>query len=134
LINKQIFATCSAIAVQNDEYYLFGERKDGQGWCFPGGKQEKETIEECALRELEEEFDIKRVKLKKIGRLISKAVVKGEIRIVNPMLFHTFFLEDEIKFNTNEYNQFKWIKLDEIDRYRIFAPTKSAIDKLIENL
>jgi mutator protein MutT len=58
---KEIEAVCAVI--ERDGKFLITKRMEhspmGHCWEFPGGKREKgETIEECAVRECQEEIDV----------------------------------------------------------------------------
>ncbi len=60
----------TGIAVIQDNKLLLGYRTDGQGWSLAGGKQEgSESLEECALRELYEEFGLKSDSLEYLGQV-----------------------------------------------------------------
>jgi 8-oxo-dGTP diphosphatase len=58
------------VIVKNGDQVLLGKRKNAHGegdWCFPGGHLEfKESIEDCARREVLEETGIK-IKNLKLG-------------------------------------------------------------------
>lgn len=57
-MNKRISAR--AIIIENEKIFLMFRRKNGRSfYAFPGGKKENgESLEECVVRELEEELGI----------------------------------------------------------------------------
>lgn len=52
-------AGCGLMIINEENKVLLGNRSDGQGWSFCGGKlEENETLKECIIRETKEEFGL----------------------------------------------------------------------------
>jgi len=94
-------------------------------WEFPGGKQKAgETLEQCLIREIAEELNIK-IRVDK--KLMSILHTYDHVQITLHVFLCTF-LEGmpEIKGVQN----WKWIDLLEIDHYDFIEADKRVIQKL----
>ncbi|MBF8982509.1 NUDIX domain-containing protein [Lutibacter sp. B2] len=133
-MEKEYLSASTGIAVIKNKKVLLGDRKDGQGWCLAGGKQEPgETLEECAYRELEEEFGLRAKELKYVGKVFSEAVVKGTVKKVSPSIYICDEFEGEIKLQESEMLSYQWIDLKEALKIEnIFLPSKEAIKKILK--
>jgi len=95
---------------------LIDKRKPGGAfgglWEFPGGKKEVgETIEDCIKREVLEELGIEVVVEE---HLITIDHNYSEIR-VTLYVYHCRYLRGIVK--AIECDEFRWVTLDEIDRF-----------------
>ncbi|MCT4595801.1 MAG: NUDIX domain-containing protein [Anaeromicrobium sp.] len=124
---------CTGVVVKKDNYILLGERCDDQGWSLAGGKQEKnETLEGCAKRELKEEFGIDSLELKYLGKVYSKAMVKGVERKVSPTIYLCERFKGEINIDLREFKNYKWVHINDVLNIRnLFLPSKEGIKLLI---
>lgn len=90
-------------------------------WEFPGGKQEPgETLEECLIRECQEELDV---------TLEVKDVFMDVIHEYPDITVHLTFFNAEIASGIPqliEHNDIKWISVEEIPRYK-FCPADTEI-------
>lgn len=90
-------------------------------WEFPGGKQEPgETLEECLIRECQEELDV---------TLEVKDVFMDVIHEYPDIMVHLTFFNAEIASGIPqliEHNDIKWISVEEIPRYK-FCPADTEI-------
>ncbi|PAB58726.1 NUDIX domain-containing protein [Anaeromicrobium sediminis] len=124
---------CTGVVVIKDNHILLGERCDDQGWSLAGGKQEKnETLEECAKRELKEEFGIDSLKLKYLGKVYSKAMVKGVEKKVSPSIYVCETFKGQIKLDLREFKDYKWVHINNaLNIENLFLPSREGI-KLLE--
>lgn len=118
------------VAVLSDNKVLMGKRISSLGdgtWSFAGGHLEfRETFEECARRELEEETSLIAESLK-VGPWISTIVENKH---------YISFLVKVLKFSgklcLNEPNKcecWEWFSLDNLPS-PLFPPTKQFIEKI----
>ena len=108
---------------------LIDKRRSGGSfgglWEFPGGKKEAgETIEDCIKREVLEELGIE-VALEK--HLITIEYNYSEIR-VKLHVYHCRYLRGILK--AIECDEFRWVTLDEIDRFTFPEANEQIITAL----
>jgi len=121
--------TVAAGIIENDCEILIARRR-GDGlvgglWEFPGGKQEDgETIEECLIREIKEEFDL----------IISTCGIIGESTYTYA---HGSFKLVGIKAKSKSRNiklsvhdESAWVKSSELNNYE-FAPADIPLVKIV---
>lgn len=126
----------TGIAVIKDNKLLLGFRSDGQGWSLAGGKQESnESLEECANRELFEEFNIKSNELKYLGQVKSKAIVNRKKQVVQPHIYVCNDFIGDVKVNRDEMLNYMWVNLNMAPNLpKLFPPTEKAIKLLMDNV
>ena len=138
----KVFKNCSGVVLYNQKNnsIYFGERADGQGWSFFGGKQEEgETLTETAVRETFEECGVKLIvsDLHTVGIASSIAKIRQTNSLVMTNIYFAYVNDVELKSN-GEMKQFKEVKLDDlqffIDNYKLFGPTKSALTMFIDKI
>ena len=138
----KVFKNCSGVVLYNQKNnsIYFGERADGQGWSFFGGKQEEgETLTETAVRETFEECGVKLIvsDLHTVGIASSIAKIRQANSLVMTNIYFAYVNDVELKSN-GEMKQFKEVKLDDlqffIDNYKLFGPTKSALTMFIDKI
>ncbi|WP_026476551.1 NUDIX domain-containing protein [Alkaliphilus transvaalensis] len=124
---------CSGIAVIKDDKILIGLRSDGQGWCIAGGKQEAwETNEECAYRELREEFGLIAKELQYIGTVKSVVKEKGQVISVEPSIYVCRNFYGDLVISRREFLEYHWCNLDRVlEVENLFPPSKEAIKLLL---
>lgn len=115
---------------------LLGKRTDHQGWSIAGGKQEPgETMKDCALREMQEEFGIcadpKDVYY--CGKIFARARVKGREAMVISDTYR-YDVEDgsllEITPQPEEMVVVKWFSFEEFALLgKIFEPSLASLNK-----
>ena len=94
-------------------------------WEFPGGKKEAgETIENCIKREVLEELGIE-VAVEK--HLITIEYNYSEIRLILHV-YHCRYLRGILK--AIECDEFRWVTLDEIDRFTFPEANEQIITAL----
>lgn len=127
-----MFDRATGVAVIKNNKVLLGLRTDGQGWSLAGGKmEESESVEQCAKRELFEEFNLTANKLEYIGQVSSQAIIRGVTCQVKPHIFICNEFSGEIKLRLEEMIEYKWFDLSEVKNIEnIFPPSKEAL-KLI---
>lgn len=130
-----MFDRATGVAVIKNNKVLLGLRTDGQGWSLAGGKMEEgESVEQCAKRELFEEFNLTANKLEYIGQVSSQAIIRGVTCQVKPHIFICNEFSGEIKLRLEEMIEYKWFDLSEVKNIEnIFPPSKEAL-KLISSL
>ena len=108
---------------------LIDKRRSGGSfgglWEFPGGKKEAgETIENCIKREVLEELGIE-VAVEK--HLITIEYNYSEIRLILHV-YHCRYLRGILK--AIECDEFRWVTLDEIDRFTFPEANEQIITAL----
>lgn len=127
-----------AIIIDGDEVLLMFRRKIKDGivneyYAIPGGgKEENETIEECVIREIKEEFNLdievkeylgKVEDDKNIGHIYNTKIVGGTFKLGG----------EELDHNTEDnYYEVQRVKLSEIENINLFEENKALIRKAIE--
>ena len=127
-----------AIIIDGDEVLLMFRRKIKDGivneyYAIPGGgKEENETIEECVIREIKEEFNLdidvkeylgKVEDYKNIGHIYNTKIVGGTFKLGG----------EELDHNTEDnYYEVQRVKLTEIENINLFEENKALIRKAIE--
>ena len=129
-----------AIIIENDEVLLMFRRRLENNilkeyYAIPGGKQEiGETVEECVIRELKEEFSIDIEVLnylgtveddRNIGYVYHCKKLKGNLKLGG---------EELEECNPDNYYEIRCVKLSEIDNIELLPENKFLIKKAIEEL
>jgi A/G-specific adenine glycosylase len=101
----------------------------GSLWEFPGGKKERgETLKDCLHREIMEELGIQIRILGKLTR-IRHAYTHFKITL------HVYQCRyGHGTLHLHACDDFRWIRLDEINRYAFPAADKKVIELLIERM
>jgi len=115
----------TAALIWNQDKFMICQRpankERGLLWEFPGGKlEEGETLEECLIRECQEELGIK-IKVKDI---FMEATHQYPDITIHLTVFNAEIENGEIK--KIEHNDIQWISNYEIDDYR-FCPADIEI-------
>ena len=98
----------------------------GGFWEFPGGKiEKKETLENCLLRELDEELKIK----VKIVRYLGENTHEYETFTILLKAYLCDFIEGE--FTLIDHDEIKWVTIIELSNYPL-APADIPFLKLLE--
>ena len=103
-----------------------GDEKKLGHWEFPGGKlKQYENIFKCVSREIEEELSIKVQPVKEIYRyeFLNYILVFIECILTNP----------EQQIILNEHVEYKWIQIQEINKYNFVPGDLKFVEYLIEN-
>lgn len=131
---QPIFTECTGVAVIKDKRILLGLRADGQGWSLAGGKREpNETMEQCALRELEEEFNLRAEALSFLGTVNAEARVKGEVALVQPRIYSCESFDGEVKASEQEFIQYGWFTIEEaLKLVPLFPPSEQGLKLLLK--
>ncbi|KKR81451.1 MAG: Nudix family hydrolase [Candidatus Daviesbacteria bacterium GW2011_GWA1_41_61] len=140
-IKKELSAGGVLFKEVDGEYYVAVIHRSKQNdWTLPKGHVEPgESLEDTALREVEEETNNKAVVLKKIGSF-SYSVEDKEKDITYKRTVHWFLMkskgDNSHKLNF-ETDQVRWLKVDEDFSFMNYANDKSILGqgiKLINNL
>lgn len=117
-MEKVILAAGGVVQNENGELLLMFRKKH---WDLPKGKMDKdESIEECAVREVEEETGLTNVK---IGRFIDETLHQyeedGELVTKKTAWFHmTASSTDQLVPQTDEQiEELRWVKATELQPY-----------------
>ncbi|NUJ97506.1 NUDIX domain-containing protein [Candidatus Gracilibacteria bacterium] len=127
----------TAVFVRNNGKILLGKRKSTHGdgkWCLPGGLLEfGESIEDCAIRETKEEFnvDIKNLKFLGIGNDVTK-----DKHYVTIFIFADYLSGDIDISIFDEFYEWVWVKLDNFPNNKFYILENFLIKNfaLIEKL
>ncbi|MBQ7994629.1 MAG: 8-oxo-dGTP diphosphatase [Bacilli bacterium] len=123
----KIILTTMTMVYKDDGTFLVQNRvkNDWPGLNFPGGHvEENESIEDSAIREIEEETGLKISELENVGSFEWNLLDKKERHLC--ILFRTNKFEGELK-SSKEGNVF-FIKKEEVPNY----PLSTDFDKLLE--
>lgn len=119
------------VVVINDGKVLLGKRKGAHGvgdWSFAGGHLElKESVEECAKRELEEETGLKALSLK-LGPW-TEDVIENDKHYVTLFVFVNAFEGEPKLLEPNKCEGWKWFDWKNLPS-PLFLPIKSLIAKV----
>ena len=122
----------AVVLTDNERKILIGKRPEGKDlagyWEFPGGKLEAgETIEECIVREIYEELNV-RCEVGNFIMDVAKVYPHGEF------IIKVFFgkISDVENLKANVHQELKWVSKEELKDY-VFPPADAEIiDYLIE--
>lgn len=127
--NSRFGVRVSGIIYNKDKTKIFMQRQgDHDFYMFPGGRVELLEDSQCAIkRELKEELNIEEeVELAYIGESFIE-FPKGKYHEIG-FFYKLVIDEDKYKYYDNEYDsldlnegksKYKWLKLDELDNYKI---------------
>lgn len=123
----KIFTNCFLVKTNNQGVFsevCLGMKKRGFGqgmWNGSGGKpKEDESVEQAALREIQEEFGVSSVKLEKRGEIIF-ALLKEEMNV----LMHTFLATNwEGKPVETEEMKPQWFQINNVPYEEMWASDK----------
>ena len=129
------------IMIKKDNKILLGHRsrktQDTGGiyepdtWTFPGGKQDyKETIFECAIREVQEETNLLISNMKVFS-------VSDDIQVDRHFVTIQVIAENydgELKvMEPDKIDEWKWFSLDNLPD-NLYSPTKKFIDNYLKEM
>ena len=123
----------TTLVFNNKNELLLNLRSDTNTWGIPGGSKElKETLEECAIRELKEETNINVNDLELITVLSGKEYYfkypnEDELDCVIA-LYKVLNYEGKLNINDGESKQLKFFSLDNLPELESRA--KAIIDKI----
>jgi len=108
---------------------LLGKRKNSHGkgcWCFPGGHLEfNEEIENCAIREVEEETGIKIKNLKRVT--FTNDIFKKENKHYVTLFLVADYLSGKVRLKEPEKcEKWKWFKWNKLPS-PLFLPIKNLL-------
>ncbi|MGY3805284.1 (deoxy)nucleoside triphosphate pyrophosphohydrolase [Pigmentibacter ruber] len=101
--------TVVAALIENQGFYFVAQRAKGQKlegfWEFPGGKLEKnESIEQCIIREIKEELNIKIVP----KNIFSETIYEYEFGKIKLIGVISDIVEGNLELRV--HSQYKWLK------------------------
>lgn len=116
----------TAIIVDEEGKILIGQRPEGKAlpglWEFPGGKlEEGETIEQCIIREIYEELNVKCL----VGDFlltVSKEYEHGDFQL----MVYLAKIVDIQNLKANVHQKLLWVTPKEMDNYE-FPPADVEI-------
>ncbi len=123
----------TAIITDDKGRILIGQRPEGKAlaglWEFPGGKQEEgETVEQCIIREIREELDVRCV----VGDYImsvSKAYPHGEFKL----MVYLARIQDVENLKALVHQDLRWVSAAELKDYEFPPADVDIIAYLQEN-
>lgn len=126
---KKAIEVAAAILMQGDKFLItkrLATSPMGHCWEFPGGKIEKgETVEECIIRECQEEIDVTVVPLRRIKDLWYD-YAHGRV--------HIYFVLCELVSGTLravECSDFRWIQAHEFSKFEFPPADVGVIEELM---
>lgn len=120
--------TSAAVIVLQDGKILTGKRRDGNGFCGPGGHiEDGESPEQAARRELAEEFNITAKNLIPLGALDGLPPEFGV-----PFIFLCDEYEGTPKCDGVEMQDEAFLGIDELNELPLFEPFARSVSHLLE--
>jgi 8-oxo-dGTP diphosphatase len=125
---KNMLVVCAAI-IHKDNKVLIAQRKEGDThallWEFPGGKvEEGESPEESIVREINEELDIN-ISADNVFDVVHHKYEKRNIILI---VYNCTYLSGDPK--AIECNDFKWIDIKEMNKFKFVAADNNIVNKL----
>jgi 8-oxo-dGTP diphosphatase len=122
----------TAAIIEKDNRLLIAQREGGSHmeykWEFPGGKLEPgETPEECIVREIKEELDMK-IEVLDIYKVVQFKYMEKDILL---LAYKCRLLEGEGK--TIECNDFRWVKRDELNNFDFVPADVAIVEKILKD-
>lgn len=122
----------TAAIIEKDDRILIAQREGGSHmeykWEFPGGKLEPgETPEECIVREIKEELDMK-IEVLDIYKVVQFKYMEKDILL---LAYKCRLLEGEGK--TIECNDFRWVKRDELNNFDFVPADVAIVEKILKD-
>jgi 8-oxo-dGTP diphosphatase len=122
----------TAAIIEKDNRILIAQREGGSHmeykWEFPGGKLEPgETPEECIVREIKEELDMK-IEVLDIYKTVQFKYMEKDILL---LAYKCRLLEGEGK--TIECNDFRWVKRDELNNFDFVPADVAIVEKILKD-
>lgn len=118
------------VIIQKDGKFLLGKRMGSHGegcWCFPGGHLEgNEAVEDCAIRETEEETGVK-------IKNIRKATYTNDIFTKEGKHYVTLFVVadhdsgDAKVMEPEKCERWDWFEWDDLP-YPLFVPVANLVE------
>lgn len=133
-MNQKI--VCAAI-IQKRGLVLIAKRhaKSNEGglWEFPGGKVEfMEHPEECIIREIKEELDIK-IKVEKLFGVNTGSYVKDNKKVHLILIFYLAkYVSGKLKLNDHE--DIKWVKPSEMKKHKFVKADRIIVKELFKKV
>jgi len=123
----------TAIIFNDEGKVLIGQRPEGKAlaglWEFPGGKQEEgETVEECIVREINEELSV-HCEVGNFLLSVSKEYEHGAFQL----MVHLAKIVDPENLHANVHQDLRWITPEEMDNYEFPPADAEIITYLQEN-
>lgn len=120
--------TSSAVLIVDEGKILVGKRRDGNGFCGPGGHiEDGESPERAARRELGEEFNITAKNLIPLGTLDG---LPDEYGI--PFVFLCDEYSGKPKCDGVEMENEQFLSLEELNELPLFEPFAQSLNRLLE--
>lgn len=120
----------AAIIKQNDQYLICQRSSDDECpllWEFPGGKCEVgETLEQCILREIEEELTI----TIRVVDVFANTVYHFKDKEVHFTFFNCDILGGEITLNV--HHALNWVTAEEMKNYKFMPADVGIVEQLIK--
>ncbi len=134
ILKEKVFTNCFLVktdSVGNPTEVCLAMKKRGFGegmWNGAGGKpKEDESVEQAALREVQEEFGVKILKLDKRGEIAF--ILRQEEKIV---LMNTFLATDwENEPTETEEMKPRWFPIDEVPYAQMWASDKEWLPVIL---
>lgn len=130
--------TARGIIFDKDDVILMYRRKRKNGlikeyYAIPGGHvEDNETLEECVVREIKEEFSINVRVIKYLGRVVRKKKIEE--------IFYLEWIDGELSLggeekefcNDNDYFEIRRVPIKEIDNISLHIKNNIMIKKALE--
>ncbi len=122
----------AAIITDAQNRVLIGQRPEGKAlaglWEFPGGKQEQgETVEQCLMREIKEELDVRCV----VGDFlltVSRKYDHGDFKL----MVYRAEIEDIENLKAIVHQELRWVDIADLKNYE-FPPADDEIIEFIQH-
>ncbi len=121
----------AAILIRGDKVFI-GQRKAGKRlehlWEFPGGKlEEGETLQECLVREMREEFGIEVA----IRDYFGESVIHYERESIKLIAYLVDWTAGEI--SVTDHQDCRWVSFDDLENYEFVPADVPFVQKLMRD-
>lgn len=101
-------------------------------WALPGGKvEDNQTVIQALKEECLEEVGLK-IGNRKIY-LDDGAFVRPDKQTVKVFCYLVFAKDFKVKLDPNDFSEYKWVGVDEIDKYKVLGMNKRTLLKALES-
>ena len=95
-------------------------------WEFPGGKREdNETLEECIIREINEELELD---IKVLG-VFTRSIYHFNGNEISFIVYNTEITSGELRLNV--HNAAEWVTIKELSGYEFMPADIEFVEKLV---
>ena len=117
-MKKRVIKAVGVVVVDKNKKILIAKRKPDKPmpnkWEFPGGKlEENETLQECGIREIQEELNLDIV----IDEYLGYENLEYASKSFCLHIYTAYKIKEEQKLELNEHTDYAWVEFSELVNY-----------------